>query len=245
MSYNLTENQKTVMRWIVQQVREGHLDEEFSVFWLRGAAEISGFEGEHPRITRGTLDALAAAQVLQCRPAVTMETSVSGKTHPKTRTREVETARRCSLTGSAYEAVDQDFEAPPPMAPAQVTIGALIQSMSGGSVQAVGIAEDADVSQVVNDANLLQANVKGLAEELMVRVKAELNVDDLAEYAQALKELKDQLLAEKPDPSFIQRSVRTLGLLGDVEGTIALMTRVWPLLYPLLLIAVERMGQLP
>lgn len=242
MGYNLTERQKDLLRWVVQQVRAEKLPEEFYVVWAMEGGLISGSAGRHPELTKGTLDALANAGLLLCAPNYKTTTSMSGtKTRPRTTHKETETNRRCTITGKAFEAVDSDFHLPAEAGP-RVSIGAIIQSMSGGNVQAVGIAHDAEISQVVADPALLRSQVEALAENLLNEASSSLKVDDLAEYAQAVRDLKQEILAEKPEPSLIRRLVRTVGLLGDIEGTIGLMTRVWTLVHPLLLIVAARLG---
>lgn len=241
MGYNLTEHQKDLLRWLVQQVRDEKLPEEFYVVWLMGKGAISEFRGEHPEITKGSLDALASANLILCTPNYKTTTSTTGKTRPKTTYREAEINRRCTLTGSVYEAVDSNFEVTPEMN-TQVTIGAIIHSMSGGNVQAVGVAQDAEISQVVNDPELLRSQVEALTESLLNEVKPVLNIDELVEYTQAVQALREQLLSDKPKQSLIRDFVRTVGFLGGVEGTIDLMTRVWPFLHPLLLIAAAKLG---
>ena len=206
------------------------------MFWLKGAGRIMDFEGEHPGITTGALDALANARLLLC--ARRYETTTS-KVGSHVRQTEGETGRKCTLLGKAFDAVDSGF-ALPDEATTRITIGAIIQSMSGGNVQAVGIAQDADISQVANDPDLLRSQVEALTENLLDEVKSSLKVDELADYAQAIRDLREQLLAERPQPTLIRHSVRTIGLLGDIEGTIGLMTRVWTFLHPLLLIAAAR-----
>jgi len=237
MNYNLTESQKSLIKWIVQEVGNGHLPEEFFVAWVMGGkgyiiSEYQGDESNLPEITPGLLDALAASDMLLCE--IRYEFTRSG--------RQYESSRRCVVRQKAYEAVESDFEPPPTELGTRVTVGAIIHTMSGGNVQAVGVAEDARISQVVNDPDLLRSQVEALAKNLLDEVRSALNVDDLAEYAQAVRDLRDLLLAQEPSPSAIRRLVRTVGLLGDIEGSISLMTRVWSILHPLLLIAAARFG---
>jgi hypothetical protein len=252
MSYNLTENQKTLARWIVQQVRDGKLQEDFSVMWTRpeiggpGSELVHGIIAEcpgHPEITPGLLDALAQAGLLLCKPSYQgTEQVIKGFGGPTTTHREYEINRTCTLRARAYEAVDSDFEPLPVQVDTQVTIGAIIHTMSGGTVQAVGVAQDAYISQIINDPDLLHSQVEALTENLLGEVKPSLGVDELADYTQAVRDLKEQLLKEKPNPSVIQQLARTIGLLGDIEGTIDLITRVWAFLHPLLLIAAAKLG---
>jgi hypothetical protein len=108
---NLTDNQKDLVRWFVQQVHGGNLSEEFTILWLyHNRADIIDFDGNPPAITKGMLDALAAADLLLCTPGYKTTTSTSG-TRGVT-SRQIEDSRRCTLTGKAYEAVESDFAAP-------------------------------------------------------------------------------------------------------------------------------------
>lgn len=101
MGYKLTESQKDIVRWLVQQVGDSNLAEEFSVYWEVGGCGILGFRGkDHPDITPGMLDALAAAEMIICTPDY--GNPVWGQTS--------EVGRRCVLTGNAREAVDSDFK---------------------------------------------------------------------------------------------------------------------------------------
>jgi len=66
MKYNLTDSQKELLRWLVQQIRDSRLAEEFYVLWAQQRGEICDFPGDHPEITRGMLDALADAGLILC-----------------------------------------------------------------------------------------------------------------------------------------------------------------------------------
>lgn len=95
MSYNLTDNQKEVAVWLVQEARLRNLPEDFQVSWfLSGEIGIANFTGESkiPDITQGVLNALRAADLILYQ--------VDSKTH------------LCTLLGKIYEAVDSDFNAP-------------------------------------------------------------------------------------------------------------------------------------
>lgn len=105
MSYNLTEGQKELLKWIVAEVRAGRLQEEFRVSWYDQGAflmEYSGNKGEIPDFTKGVLTALASQGLLHCESHSKM--LQSGSVY--------ESSRTCILTGRAYEAVDADFNAP-------------------------------------------------------------------------------------------------------------------------------------
>ncbi len=109
--YNLTNNQKDLVRWLVQTVREEKLTEEFVIYWGHSSAQssfealisnYSGSEEELPKITQGALDSLTENELIWC------ETSYASRREGS----QYESNRRCTLTGRAYEAVDTDFNAP-------------------------------------------------------------------------------------------------------------------------------------
>jgi hypothetical protein len=124
-------------------------------------------------------------------------------------------------------------------------IGAIIHTMSGGTIQAVGAASHTEILQIVNAPEMLRSQVKDLTNQVIEAVKSELAASELTVYMKAVNDLRDQLLSGEPDPSLAKRLLGTLAFLGDVEGTIGLMVRVWPYISPLLMIAATVLGDLP
>lgn len=112
--YNLTDSQKNILRWLVQEVRKGSINEEFKIYWdysyhspdqpipQAGFLDYDGELEQSPETTMGVLDALAANNLILCE--ATFATRNSGSSY--------ETRRRCTLQGRAYEAVDTNFDAP-------------------------------------------------------------------------------------------------------------------------------------
>ena len=98
--YNLTPDQKDLLRSLVAEVRAKKMPEEFSFAWGQngGFLHFAGAKGFYPApdVTQGALDALAANHLL----------------HVRTRADDVFGTRYCTLTGKAYEAVDTNFDAP-------------------------------------------------------------------------------------------------------------------------------------
>ena len=92
--YNLTNSQKDLLRWFVQQVNQRHLSEEFIISWLLQGPSISGYSGQEPlpEIKKGVIEALQAEGLLS--------REVLGND------------LRCTLTGKAFEAVDNNFNVP-------------------------------------------------------------------------------------------------------------------------------------
>jgi hypothetical protein len=92
-SYNLTDNQKRIITWIVQEIRNQNLREEFFVVFTFNGFSISGHQGKLPRpdISAGILEALDKADLIifkhLSRPS----------------------EYRCIVLDKAYEAVDGNF----------------------------------------------------------------------------------------------------------------------------------------
>lgn len=94
--YNLTANQKEILRWIVKNVREKNLDEEFTfVQTLTGAVIFTyGCTKEFsslPNLSVGALKALMESDLLL------VDVSNQRDVH-------------CTLLGKSYEAVDSNFK---------------------------------------------------------------------------------------------------------------------------------------
>jgi len=94
--YNLTSKQKEILQWIVQNVRAGNFDEEFTFVYLasgdilfRGRGVKKDF-GKAPFISEGVLNALMTSGLIIF--------SKSDKSYI-----------HCTLLGKAYEAVDSNF----------------------------------------------------------------------------------------------------------------------------------------
>ena len=127
----------------------------------------------------------------------------------------------------------------------QYNIGAIIHTMSGGTVQTVGLASHTEISQIVNDPEMLRSQVEDLTNQLMEAVKGTLMPSELTAYIKAVEDLRDQLLSSEPKPSRVKRLLGTLAFLANVEGTIDLMVRVWPYISSLLMIAATILRALP
>lgn len=126
-----------------------------------------------------------------------------------------------------------------------ITVGAIIQSMTGGNVQAVGVATNTEVSQVVNDPQMLHELVSDLGNRLVDAVKSDLRAQDLMDYLKSIETLKAELQSADPDPSLVKRLLATLSFMGDVEGTLGLMTRVLPYVSSLVMVADNVIQSMP
>ncbi len=112
MGYDLTESQQELASWMVEAVRDGRMRKEFLVSWFSGVGVIMNVGVEHPEITKGTLDALAAVGFIVSDASFETKTTTVGRKNPKLKEMHRERSRRCTLTGKAFAAVDSDFDAP-------------------------------------------------------------------------------------------------------------------------------------
>ena len=91
---NLTETQKSLLQWLVEQVRAGLLEEEEIWFnWTFNGTSLIGYNGRVSEVKTTTLDALQSSGCLLC-----------DRSRPN--------QYKCALTSRAYEAVDSNFGAP-------------------------------------------------------------------------------------------------------------------------------------
>lgn len=125
---------------------------------------------------------------------------------------------------------------------ASPSIGAIIHSMSGGTVQATGTAYDSNITQIVQSPDTLRESLQELIDRLVDIVKTDVSSSDLQAYVKAADTLQEQLLSGQPQPTAIRRALSTLALFGDVEGSIGLMTRVWPFVSPIVMLAGQVLG---
>jgi len=221
--YNLTDNQKKLLRDIVAKVIGGKTEPLIPVYSGRSdGGSIIGV-GDYGSSLRGDLQQLVKEKLL----SVYLVSSGKGN---------------YSITQLGYDAVDNDFQKPPESTP-QVNLGAYINTMHGGNVQAAGYLDNSELKQIVNDPSLLSDQLENLTALLLDSVKADLEASALIKYTEAITELKEQFNSGKPDSSIITRLTGTLAFFGDIEGTISLILRVMPYINNLMLLASALLSQ--
>jgi len=220
-NYNLTPRQKEVLRRLVECVKSGQANEPLIVVCTFQDCEVIGV-GTFNHSLSGDMEILCDADLLGFRY------NSSGD-------------KIFTIKQSGYDAVENNFVAPKLPSSAQINIGAIIHEMNNGNIQAVGFSSHSELQLTVNDPVILKEKVDSLSNELLNAIKTELSPEKLIAYKNRLDELKQQLVAEKTSPSILEKIFRVLSFTGDIEGTISLMMRVWPYVYPLLVIASEKL----
>jgi hypothetical protein len=179
--YNLTSQQKELLKTIVEQVKSGKVQEPLIPVSTHGGSSIIGIKGDFGRNLLGDLEVLSEADLLGFRY--------------NSRGNKIYTVKQ-----SAYDAVENNFRIPAGQAATQINIGAIIRDMSGGNIQAAGLSNQSTLNQVINDPKLLQEKLDTITEQLIEVVKTELHSKELLEYIQSVDELKKQIQSERPTP---------------------------------------------
>jgi hypothetical protein len=221
--YNLTPKQKQLLKTITDSVKMGQVKEPLIAVSTNDGSFIMDIKEKFDRNLLGDLEILCEADLLGFR-----YNSSGNKIY--------------TVKQSGYNAIDNNFVIPENPIPTQINIGAIIRDVNGGNIQAVGLNNFAELNQIVNDADVLHKKLDELAEQLVDVIKSELPSKELVKYVQTLDELKKEIESEKPSSSALQRLFSSISFLGDVESTISLATRVFPYIYPFLLIASQKLA---
>jgi hypothetical protein len=221
--YNLTERQKRTIRIIVENLQSGNIDEPVVVSCAGNSCDILGIEHVFESSLLGDMDALADEGML----LIVSRNNFSG---------------HYMVKQSAYDATANDFEAPDNSINLPLYIGAIVQQMTGGNLQAVGFSSQSEIRQVVNDPQLLHESMKMLTDVLVQEFKSDLSVDNLRAYLQAVEELNTEVAADNPSPTALKRLISALAFMGDIEGSIALSARALPHILPIISLIAEKIG---
>jgi hypothetical protein len=220
-SYNLTDEQKQLLQQAVKAIKQDGQENSFYVSIDIQGADIIGINQRFSHSLEDNLLALAQSDLINLRQTG-------------------EYTLKFSIKQSGFDAVEGGFIQSLPTTGTNLSIGAIIYGgISGGSVQAVGFASHSEIEQIVNDPALLNSKIDEYLDNLIEAIKDDLSRKNLTEYLTATEKLKEQIHFENPDSSFLKRILQTLTFLGDIEGTISLTAKVWPYIYPLIVIASE------
>lgn len=220
-TYNLTEKQKKLLTTIVEHIKTGQLEEPIITSCTFSGCEIIGIDEKFGHNLLGDLESLCDADLMgYCYNS-------NGN-------------KKFSVKQAGYEAIINNFVIPEKSVSPQFNIGAIVGEINGGTLQAIGLANGSDVKQIVNDPQLLATEINSLTNQLLEVIKADLSADKLLAYINQIDELKKEVTSEKPSQSVLQRLFNSLAFMGDIEGTISLAARVWPYIYPILVIAAQK-----
>ena len=215
MSNNLTDEQKEILQKLVQYKKAGKLTEPIIVVEWKGGSGIIGVPGEFGSSLRGHMDILCDEDYLGYRD--------------NSNSKRIYTIRQ-----KAFDAIENGFEEENAEFDTQINIGAVIHEMNNGKVEAIGFNNQKVINETLGNKELLEEELKKLQEKIIDLVKTELKDNNYQRYMDALVELKSELISRSTDKGKINGLLSALSFLGDIEGSISLMMRVWPLLYPLI-----------
>jgi hypothetical protein len=219
-TYNITHQQKHLLQTIIKYLENGFIDEPIKILHSFDDYQIIGIREKFDHSLLGNLDALC-------------DTELMGFTYDN------QGKKMYIVKQAGYDAVKNDF-AKPETPPSQQIIGAYINEMQGGNIQAIALSDHSQVKQIVNDPQQLAKQMDQLGNQLIDAVKSELAADHLVKYIRLVEDLKKEISAERPSPSVIQRGFSSLAFIGDVEGAVSFALRVWPYIQPMLALAAEK-----
>jgi hypothetical protein len=144
-----------------------------------------------------------------------------------------------SLTKAATAAVENQFERPYSPPGPKYRPDLIIQAMTGYLDPEEPGHVTPDVNQITADPILLHTTVEALIYSLLEVIYEELKGPPLIAYTNTLNSFKDAVYNGRLSPKERQTYARQLAGLNEDKDT-PLTLRVWPYLYPLLLIAEKR-----
>ena len=220
MAINLTIDQKEILRKIVSYRLSGQLSEPIILAECMRGSEIIGIPGEFDPSLRGHMDILCDEDFLGFR------INSNGR-------------RIYTIKQRAYNAVNNDFKEDDEKFRSQINVGAYIHEMYDGNIQAIGLNNAQTIQETVKNKELLLESLSEIEGRLINSIQDELDRESFEVYKRNIEEIKTQLLDSNTDKRKANNILTTLSFLGDVEGTVGLIARVWPILYPLILIIAE------
>lgn len=150
MSYNLTPKQRDDLKWVVEQIQAGHLEESFIITWGSPSIITDGWIGSRTGVETdrdrsfilGTIEAwdrVGLVNVKTPEPKWTqaMPLSWMGTYYS-----------RCTMTQSAYDAVESDFMPPEPPPNSKRLLSLLKLGFGRDELQAIAFIIGADPDSI-------------------------------------------------------------------------------------------------
>jgi hypothetical protein len=220
-SYNLTNKQKYLLTTIIKNIYEGQLDEPIITSCTYSGCEIIGIDEKFGLDLPGDLDALCDLDLMG------FQYNIKGN-------------KVYFVKQAGYNAITNNFGLHEKPMSTQLINGAIVHETKGGTLQASGSANESEIKQIANDQQLLPDEIKALTNQLLEVIKADLPAYKLVAYVKYIDELNKEIASNRPSPSVLLRLFNSLAFMGEIEGTISLTTRVWPYIYPILVIATKK-----
>ena len=223
--YDLTDKQKQSLTIIVKHLKAGKITEPIRPVVRSKSYYIEGIEKVFGRNFIWDLEALCEAKLMNQRYS---------RSSSKNR-------RIYKVTEAGHQAVANNFAfSEKRQASTEPDKGTKPSEISIGDIQAIWFADSASIDQIVGDPNSIKQIVDSLAEQLLKAIEPEISSYKLVTYKKNIQHLKAQITADAPSPPTLQRLFSSLSFMETIEGSIPLAAVVWPYLYPLLLIAKEK-----
>lgn len=143
------------------------------------------------------------------------------------------------ITEAAHEFVKRMFD----LSSSLLTdLEATLPEPRGASFQGSDPDINSETSEIIHAREILSSTVYALTEKLLKELRPNLDEPTYETYHQAVQALQRQLLAKKPNLSTCKRLIRKISFLGDLNGSVEMMTKAWPYIHPLLVILNTRLS---
>ena len=220
-TYDLSNRQKQLLKLLVENIRDNKIAEEIAPEIGSEHCYIEGLNIKFGRNFIWDMEALCDAKLMEC-----------------TFTRYSSQANRIyTVTQTGYKAVADDFVIPEEPEETSDNSEAVFAGINIEKIQAMWFLGSNEISELMNNPSLLEKTVETITNQLLEVIEPEISSYKLKAYERNLQDLKRQLISNSPSPTTLQRQFITLSFMESIGGSISLATKVWPYLYPLLIIA--------
>jgi len=225
-SYDLTNNQKKILIMLVESLQANRITEPIIPEIKSESCSIEGIDEKFDRNFIWDMEALCDAKFLECTYS---RYSSQGN-------------RIYTITQTGYKAVANNFVIPEDPEIAQDDHEMTLSEINVEKIQAMWFDNISEIHLIVNDPLLLKAIVDALAKQLLNIIEPEISAYKLATYKRAIQDLEEEITADEPSPTKLQRLFNTLAFMEDIGGSISLATKAWPFVYPMLIIANQKIS---
>lgn len=214
-----------LIEWIVDNVRQGALNEVFDLVWVAPEGDLNDpwtaivpALPTHPTMTAAAVERLVLDGLLWCNTGEGRST--------------------CTVTACAYDVVDAGRASARSSRPSGRTHTAALAQSSSDTHASIAPSPDREPAlAALAGLDRARERLGPLTQRLLDAVRGSLSPEELRAYSAAAHRLEGLLASAAPATADFTEPLRTVALLGEVTGSLALTARVWPLVQPLLDIA--------
>jgi len=225
-SYDLTNKQKQLLILLIKSLKAKKITEPIIPEINAESCSIEGIDEKFDRNFIWDMEVLCDAKFMECTYS---RYSSQGN-------------RIYTITQTGYKAVANNFAIPEEPEIAQDDRKMLHGEINIEKIQAMWFDNIAEIHQIVDDSHLLKRIISSITNQLLNVIEPEISAFKLATYKRAIQDLEEEITAGEPSPTKLQRLFNTLAFMEDIGSSISLATKAWPYIYPMLIIANQKIS---